>query len=163
MELDEIDHRILSELQRDARASMSAVARVAHISRASAYARVNKLVEAGVITGFSARVDPVRAGLHSSAYVTLAVDQGPWQDLRARLIEIPEVVHIALVGGEVDLLLLVRARDNHDLRRVVLEQLQSIPSVRSTKTWLIFEDFDPSDERVVAPELAQPEPEPADA
>jgi len=106
-----------------------------------------------VITGFSARVDPVLAGLHSSAYVTVSVDQAPWQDVRARLIEIPEVVHIALVGGEVDLLLLVRARDNHDLRRVVLEQLQSIPSVRATKTWLIFEDFDPSDLRSAPAEL----------
>jgi DNA-binding Lrp family transcriptional regulator len=147
MDRDETDLRILDELQRDGRASMSAVAQAVHISRAGAYARVNRLTEAGVITGFSARVDPVRAGLHSSAYVTLSVDQAPWQDLRAQLIQIPEVKHIALVGGEVDLLLLVRARDNHDLRRVVLEQLQSIPSVRSTKTWLIFEDFDPVDER----------------
>ena len=148
MELDEIDHQILSELQRDARASMSAVARIAHISRASAYARVNRLIEAGVIAGFSARVDPVKAGLHSSAYVTLSVEQGSWQELRARLIDIPEVAHFALVGGEVDLILLVRARDNHHLRRVVLEQLQAIPAVKSTKTWLIFEDFDPSDERI---------------
>jgi DNA-binding Lrp family transcriptional regulator len=147
MDLDDTDLRILGELQRDGRASMSAVAQAVHISRAGAYARVSRLTDAGVITGYGARVDPVRAGLHSSAYVTLSVDQAPWQELRARLIEIPEVKHIALVGGEVDLLLLVRARDNHDLRRVVLEQLQSIPSVRSTKTWLIFEDFDPQDER----------------
>lgn len=146
MHLDDIDRRILAELQRDARAPMSAVAHAAHISRASAYARVNKLVDGGVITGFSAQIDPVKAGLHSSAYVTLSVDQAPWQELREQLMRIPEVEHIALVGGEVDVLLLVRARDNHDLRRVVLEQLQSIPSVRSTKTWLIFEDF--------APELA---------
>lgn len=153
MDLDDTDRRILAELRRDARASMTAVAKAAHISRASAYARVNRMVETGVITGFGARVDPVKAGLHSSAYVTLSVDQAPWQDLRAQLMRIPEVEHIALVGGEVDLLLLVRARDNHDLRRVVLEQLQSIPSVRSTKTWLIFEDFEtgePGDERVEA-------------
>src|SRR5262245_25750870 len=147
MELDEIDHRILTALQRDARASMSAVAREAHVSRASAYARVNRLVETGVIKGFSARVDPVKSGLHSSAYVTLAVEQGSWQELRDQLARIPEVEHIGLVGGEVDLLLLVRARDNHHLRHVVLERIQSIPSVRATKTWLIFEDFDPSDER----------------
>jgi DNA-binding Lrp family transcriptional regulator len=89
----------------------------------------------------------VKSGLHSSAYVTLSVEQGSWQELRARLIEIPEVEHIGLVGGDVDLILLVRARDNHHLRRVVLEQLQAIPAVRSTKTWLIFEDFDPVDER----------------
>ena len=148
MDLDEIDHRILALLQRDARASMSEIARDAHVSRATAYARVNRLVETGVITGFSAQIDPVKAGLHSSAYVTLSVDQAPWQELRDQLVKIPEVAHIALVGGEVDLLLLVRARDNHDLRRVVLEQLQSIPSVRSTKTWLIFEDFEPGDAAV---------------
>lgn len=147
MELDEIDRRILAELQRDARSSMSAVARVAHISRASAYSRVNRLVETGVITGFSARVDPVKSGLHSSAYVTMSIEQGSWQELRAHLIDIPEVAHFALVGGDVDLILLVRARDNHHLRRVVLEQLQAIPAVKSTKTWLVFEDFDPSDER----------------
>jgi DNA-binding Lrp family transcriptional regulator len=144
MDLDETDHRILTLLQRDARASMSEIAREAHVSRATAYARVNRLVETGVITGFGAQIDPVKAGLHSSAYVTLSVDQAPWQELREQLIRIPEVAHIALVGGEVDLLLLVRARDNHDLRRVVLEQLQSIPAVRSTKTWLIFEDFEPA-------------------
>ena len=150
MDLDEIDHRILNELRRDARASMSAVARVAHISRASAYARVNKLTEAGVITGYSARIDPVRAGYHASAYVALLIDQQPWQDLRARLIEIPEVEHIALIGGEFDLMLLIRARDNADLRRIVLEEVHAIPSVRSTRTWLSFEDFDPQDERVSA-------------
>jgi DNA-binding Lrp family transcriptional regulator len=144
MDLDETDHRILNQLQVDARSSMSEIARIAHISRATAYARVARLTESGVITGYSAQIDPVKAGLHSSAYVTLSVDQAPWQELRAQLMQIPEVVHIALVGGEVDLLLLVRARDNHDLRRVVLEQLQSIPSVRSTKTWLIFEDFEPA-------------------
>jgi DNA-binding Lrp family transcriptional regulator len=126
---------------------MNAVAKAAHISRASAYLRVNKLVESAVIQGFSARVDPIKAGLHSSAYVTLSVDQAPWQELRDQLTQIPEVAHIALVGGEVDVLLLVRARDNNDLRRVVLEQLQSIPSVRSTRTWLIFEDFDTRDAR----------------
>ncbi|MBX3194851.1 MAG: Lrp/AsnC family transcriptional regulator [Microbacteriaceae bacterium] len=147
MELDDIDLAILGELKRDGRASMSAIAQATHISRASAYARVARLTDAGVITGFSARVDPVRAGQRSSAYVALSIDQSPWQELRAQLIQIPEIAHIALVGGEVDILLLVRARDNHDLRRVVLEQLQAIPAVRSTRTWLIFEDFDPEDER----------------
>lgn len=143
MDLDDVDRRILTELQHDARASMSAVAKAAHISRASAYARVNKMIDEGVITGFSAQIDTVKAGLHSSAYVTLSVDQAPWQELRDQLMRIPEIEHIALVGGEVDILLLVRARDNHDLRRIVLEQLQSIPSVRSTKTWLVFEDITP--------------------
>jgi DNA-binding Lrp family transcriptional regulator len=137
MDLDETDRRILAELQRDGRTSMSALAEAVHISRANAYARVNRLVESGVISGFGARVDPVKAGWHSSAYVTLAIEQS------SRLLEIPEVEHIALVGGDYDVILLVRAHDNGELRRVVLERLQAIPEVRTTKTALIFEDFDP--------------------
>ena len=142
MELDDLDHRILQELRKDGRASVSAIAATTHISRANAYARVNRLVESKVIQGFGARVDPVLAGQHSSAYVTLTLEQTAWQDTRERLSQIAEVEHIALVGGDFDAILLVRARNNGDLRRVVLEELQAIPGVRSTKTALIFEDFD---------------------
>ncbi|WP_341954999.1 Lrp/AsnC family transcriptional regulator [Salinibacterium sp. TMP30] len=140
--MDEVDSRVLAELRKDGRASISAVAQATHISRANAYARVNRLIESHVITGFGARVDPVLAGQHSSAYVTLTVNQASWQEMRARLAQIPEVVHVALVGGDYDVMLLVRARDNGDLRRVVLEELQAIPAVRTTKTALIFEDFE---------------------
>lgn len=142
MALDDTDHRIVAELRRDGRASISAVAIAAHISRANAYARLTRLVDDGVITGFTAKVDPVRFGQASSAYITLRVEQASWQKLRESLEQIPEVEHIALVGGDFDVLLLVRARDNEDLRRVVLEQLQSIPYIRDTKTALIFEDHD---------------------
>jgi DNA-binding Lrp family transcriptional regulator len=142
MQLDDLDHSILRQLRKDGRASVSAVAAAIHISRANAYVRVNRLIDSKVITGFGARVDPVLAGQHSSAYVTLTLEQASWQETRARLAAIPEVVHIALVGGDFDCMLLVRARDNGDLRRVVLEELQAIPGVRSTKTALIFEDFE---------------------
>jgi len=142
--LDEVDERILELLRRDGRASMTAVAEHVHISRANAYTRVNRLVDTGVIAGFSARIDPVKAGLHASAYVSLAVDQTSWQEVRERLAAIRGIEHIALVGGDTDVLLLVRARDNSDLRRVVLEELQAIPAVKSTRTSLVFEDFEPT-------------------
>lgn len=143
MDLDETDQRILAELRRDGRASMSALAEAVHISRANAYARVNRLIDSGVISGFGARIDPVKAGWHSSAYITLSIEQSSWQSVRERLLEIGEVDHMALVGGDYDVILLVRAHDNSDLRRVVLERLQAIPEVRTTKTALIFEDFEP--------------------
>lgn len=144
MSLDAVDRRILEVLRRDGRASMNEVAGVVNISRAGAYARVKRMQDEGVILGFGVRTDPVREGLHSSAYVALSVEQADWQDLRARLSRIPEVSHVALVGGDFDVLLLVRARDNRDLRRVVLEELQAIPSVRSTRTFLVFEDIQPA-------------------
>jgi DNA-binding Lrp family transcriptional regulator len=127
--MDDVDSRILDALRADGRASITAVAEAAHVSRANAYSRVSRLVERGVITGFT-------------AYVTMRVEQADWHELRDRLRGIPEVEHFALVGGDFDVILLVRARDNEDLRRVVLEELTSIPSVRDTKTSLVFEDHD---------------------
>ena len=139
-ELDEIDRRILRELESDGRLSGRALAERVTISRANAYARFERLVADGVITGFTARVDPLKVGLTTSAYVAMTVRQNNWRDLQAALRTIPEVRHMALVGGEFDVMLLVRAEDNNALRRVVLEQLQTIPGVLSTKTFLIFED-----------------------
>jgi DNA-binding Lrp family transcriptional regulator len=52
------------------------------------------------------------------------------------------VHHIALVGGDFDVILLVRAVDNIDLRRVIFDQLQSMPGVLDTQTFLVFEDLD---------------------
>jgi DNA-binding Lrp family transcriptional regulator len=49
---------------------------------------------------------------------------------------------MALVGGEFDVILLVRAADNAALRHVVLDELQAIPGVLSSRTFLIFEDLE---------------------
>ncbi|HEY0574097.1 MAG TPA: Lrp/AsnC family transcriptional regulator [Pseudonocardia sp.] len=140
--LDEIDRHIVDALRVDGRLSVRALAEQVRISRANAYARLDRLTRSGVITGFTALVDPVRVGLSTSAYVTLSVRQNSWRDLKARLGEIPEVRHMALVGGEFDVILLVRAADNAALRRVVLDQLQAVPGVLATRTFLIFEDAD---------------------
>ena len=140
--LDEIDKRILEELSRDGRASVSAVAEAVHISRAHAYSRISKLTGSGVLTRFTALVDPVKAGLRSSAYVTMKVRQHAWRELKDALRKIPEVHHVALVGGSFDVILLVRAEDNLHLRQVVFDQLQSMPGVLDTQTFLVFEDLD---------------------
>ena len=61
--LDDIDRRILVELSRDGRMSMRTLAELLHISRANAYARVQRLRDTDVIRGFRADVDHVAAGM----------------------------------------------------------------------------------------------------
>ena len=140
--LDDVDRDIIAELTRDGRMSVTQVAGNVHISRAHDYSRIGRLTGEGVITKFTAVVDPVKAGLKSSAYVTLKVQQHSWRTLREQLRAIPEVQHIALVGGSFDVILLVRATDNVHLRRVIFDQLQSMPGVIDTQTFLVFEDVD---------------------
>ena len=140
--LDEVDRKIIEELTRDGRMSVTQLAKKVHISRAHAYSRIARLTGEGVLTKFTALVDPIKAGLKSSAYVTLKVSQHSWRELREQLRSIPEIHHIALVGGDFDVILLVRAIDNIDLRRVIFDQLQTMTGVLDTQTLLIFEDLD---------------------
>lgn len=141
--LDDIDRRILVELGRDGRMSMRTLAELLHISRANAYARVQRLRDTDVIRGFRADVDHVAAGMGTSAYVTVNLRQAEWRVVGEQLRALPGVVHIALVGGEFDVILLVRAKDNADLRRLVLDVIQGMPGVVSTRTLLVFEEFEP--------------------
>lgn len=138
--LDAIDRRIIAELVADSRVSMRALAEKAHISRAHAYVRIERLEDAGIITGFTTRIAHEKAGLGSSAYVALSIRQHSWRGLAASLKALPFVEHFSLLGGDFDVLVLVRAPDNQELRHTVLEELQGLDGVLSTKTWLIFEE-----------------------
>jgi len=129
-------------LEREGRVSVRQLAEQTHVSRANAYARLERLQRDGVITGFGARVDPRAKGLATSAVVTLQMEQQQWRGLQQALESLPEVVYVALVGGEFDAVLLVRARDNDHLREIILEGLQAIPGVTGTRTYLVFDEID---------------------
>jgi DNA-binding Lrp family transcriptional regulator len=138
--LDETDRAIIGALLRDGRVSIRALAEQIHISRANAYTRIGRMMSAGVISGFTALLDPQRAGLGTSAYVMLTIEQNAWRTVARRLTEIPYVERFALVGGDFDVLVLTRTPDNNALREVVLERIQEVPGVRSSRTWLVFDE-----------------------
>ncbi|GAA1151960.1 hypothetical protein GCM10009654_04260 [Streptomyces hebeiensis] len=141
-QLDSIDRDILRILRTDGRASIRSVAERVHVSRANAYARINRLIDDGVIRGFGARIDHERAGQGASAYITLKIVQNSWRTVREQLQELPGAAHIALVSGDFDVLLLVHTPDNRTLRELVLTRIQAIPEVLSTRTLLVFEETD---------------------
>jgi DNA-binding Lrp family transcriptional regulator len=138
--LDEVDRAIIAALLNDGRISVRALAEQVHISRANAYARLSRLTEEGVITGFTIELAPQKAGLGTSAYVSVTIEQNAWRAVSAGLQDIPYVEHFAMVGGDYDVLVLVRAPDNAALRHVVLERIQDVPGVRATRTWLVFDE-----------------------
>ena len=141
--LDDTDRLIVAALRADGRLSMRALAEQLHLSRASVYTRVERLQHDGVITGYTAVVDPVKFGYGLSAYVYLDIAQRSWKAVRQQLLDMPEVDHVALISGEHDILLRVRTHDAASLRDVVLTRLQEMPQIRATQTVVIFEEVDP--------------------
>jgi DNA-binding Lrp family transcriptional regulator len=140
-QLDETDRLIVEALRADGRLSMRALATRVHLSRANVYTRVARLQRDGVITGYTARIDPVRYGYGLSAYVYLDIAQRSWKAVRRQLLSMPEVDHVALISGEHDILVRVRTHDAATLRDVVLTRLQDMPEIRATQTVLIFEEL----------------------
>jgi DNA-binding Lrp family transcriptional regulator len=139
--LDEVDRQVIGALERDARLSVRALAERLHLSRAATYARLQRLLDDGVIDGFTARVVPHLAGLQTTAYIALQIEQNTWRSVSAALAELDYIDSISLLGSEFDVLVLAHAPDNQALRVLVLERIQAIPGVLGTRTWLSFEEI----------------------
>lgn len=140
-ELDEVDRRLVELLVADGRRSVNDLAEQASISRASAYRRLDRLREAGAITGVHAEVDPRALGYGLAAIVEVQAEQGAWRTLRDQLQALPGLEYLAMTTGRFDFLLVLRSRDVTSLRDTVLEQLNSMPNVRGTETTFVLEDL----------------------
>ncbi len=140
--LDETDRRMIDVLRRDGRRSVPALAEDVHIGRATAYQRFDRLVDDGVIAGFTARVDPQAVGLDVAAMILVNVRQGSWRDLQAELCALPGVEWVGVAAGSFDFVLLVRADSLDHLRDVALSELQRIDGVRSAQTVVLLDEFD---------------------
>lgn len=139
--LDRVDRQLLASLSEDARLSMSKVAENAGVSRATVYNRLERLLERGVIRQFSAIIDPAALGRGISALLMVNVDQANWRSARDAIQELPGVRYAALATGDRDVIMLVRANGIDELRDVVLRDINGLPSVRSTRTLLVLDEF----------------------
>lgn len=107
--LDELDWKLLSELQADGRLSYNQLARRVHLSPPAVAERVRKLERTGVITGYHAHVDAARAGVEVLAFVQLRCRLGSCLLRTATADEYPEIAEIHKLSGEHCTLLKVRA------------------------------------------------------
>jgi Lrp/AsnC family leucine-responsive transcriptional regulator len=106
---DPTDWRLLAELQADGRLSFNELARRVHLSPPAVAERVRRLEQAGVVTGYAARVDPARVGQPLLAFVQLRCALGRCLLKTTSAADLPEVVEIHKLSGEHCTLLKVRA------------------------------------------------------
>ena len=97
--LDETGWRILQELQRDARLSFHELGRRVGLSSPAAAERVRKLEDAGIITGYGAKIDAAKVGLPIMAIIRLTTPINPWPQADNLIAEFPELVEFHRVTG----------------------------------------------------------------
>jgi Lrp/AsnC family leucine-responsive transcriptional regulator len=132
------DARILEILQRDGRRPYADLGAEVGMSGPSAHERVKKLEARGVIRGYAANVDPASVGFGILAFSWITQAPGTAAtDLTDDLAAIPEIEECHHITGEADYLIKVRARDTHDLERV-LRLVQATRHVFTTETDVVF-------------------------
>ncbi|HEV7127305.1 MAG TPA: Lrp/AsnC family transcriptional regulator [Ktedonobacterales bacterium] len=99
-ELDAVNLRVLAELRRDPRMTMSALGRRIGMSAPAVTERVRRLEESGVIRGYCVDLDPAALGLPIAAYVRIRPNPGQLPRIAELARRIPEVVECHRVTGE---------------------------------------------------------------
>lgn len=139
--LDEVDGEIVSQLQANGRMTNSELAERVGIAASTCVARVRSLVNRKVITGFTAKVDPVAMGINLQVLVSVSIRPGARQRISAfseELRELPEVMQLFFLGGVEDFIIQLAARDADHVREFVMEHLSAHPAVSSTRTSIVF-------------------------
>lgn len=138
MRLDEIDRQIVAWLQRDARASFREIGDGVGLSAPAVKRRVDRLIDEGVIQGFTAVTDPRALGWQTEAFVAVFCEGRTIPDrIRTAAAKHPEVVAAYTVTGDHDALLHVRVRDTAHLEDV-LERLRSEEFISHTRSLVVL-------------------------
>lgn len=136
--MDDLDRQILALLVDDGRRTYDDIAQQVALSAPAVKRRVDRLRKQKVLRGFTAVVDPAALGAGTEALIELFFAPGtPLEAVAAQLRVHPEVVEAWSVTGEADAIARVRARDNADLERVIVE-LQASGPVERTRSQVVL-------------------------
>ena len=142
--LDEIDLDLIRLLQQTARITNADLAAAVGIAQSTCITRVRSLVSRGVISGFSANVEPAELGLGSQVLISVTLRAGArahLSDFMQQMRERPEVIQVFFLGGSEDFIVHLAVKDSDAVREFVLENLSNNATVASTRTNLVFEHF----------------------
>lgn len=139
-QLDEIDRILVRELVADGRATLAHLAATAGLSVSAVQSRVRRLESRGVISGYTARVDPAALGHMLSAFVAITpLDPSQPDDAPTRLEHIAEIESCQSVAGEDSYVLLVHVESARALE-ALLQRIRTAANVQ-TRSTIILQTF----------------------
>lgn len=131
--MDDLDRRILAQLQQDARVSVAVLARRLKVARSTVQARLERLETSGLIAGYTVRLGEAAREGRIRATVLLTVEPRAQVSILPRLKSFPEVERIHTTSGRVDMLLQVAASSTSQLDDV-LDQIGGLTGVRQSES-----------------------------
>ena len=165
VQLDALDVRLVRLLGAEPRIGVLEMSRRLAVARGTVQARLDKLVERGVITGWGPDLSPEALGYPVTAFLTLEIrqdasDHGGHEAVAEHLARIPEVLEAYTITGAGDMWARVVARSNADLQRVIDAVLADSGIVRSSTVIALATQVPYRVIPLLDPAVAQSRPEP---
>jgi Lrp/AsnC family transcriptional regulator, leucine-responsive regulatory protein len=142
--IDDTDRRILRILQADGRITNQELASRANLSPAACHDRVKRLRERGVVTGYSAVIDPEKVGRGLMVFVEVVLDRTTpdvFEAFAAAVKRQGDILECHMVAGGFDYLIKSRVSDMKAYRDFLGELLARLPGVRETRTYAVIEEI----------------------
>ncbi|WP_095587918.1 Lrp/AsnC family transcriptional regulator [Actibacterium ureilyticum] len=141
-DIDQIDRKIIHELQRDARLPVTELAQRVGLSKTPVAARIRRLEATGLIAGYRALLSPIKMGLTHVTFVQISLSDTRETALKrfnAAVRDIPEIDECYMIAGGFDYLVKIRTRDMAEFRRVMSEKVSALPFLHSTSSFVSME------------------------
>lgn len=137
-DIDELDLQLLDALQRNARSTFTELGTIVGLRAPAVHDRVKRLEQRGFIRGYSAQLDPVRLGLHLTAFVSCYTSPDcAYDDFTRRLSEMPEICEVHSVAGEESFVCKALTRSTQHLDEL-LARLKATPGMARTRTTIVL-------------------------
>ena len=136
--MDELDRRLIALLRADGRAPAAALAKALKVSRGTVQNRIDRLVAAGVMLGFTVRLHPETENERVGAIICIAVEGRRAPGVLQALRGFPEVEAVHTTNGRWDMVAEISAPDLAAFSRV-LDEVRMIEGIGASETSLLLE------------------------
>ena len=141
--MDDIERKILNELQVNSDRSVTQLSKVLRLPRTTIHNRILKLKKQGVIERFKAILDMKKIGKPVTVLVHLVItSRESASEIAARLKKMHNVEDVYITAGQFDIVLKVRFESNEELSKFIFDSkigLRSWPSVERTDSMIVLE------------------------
>ena len=135
--IDDLDLKIIKELQKDGRASFRDIADKIKVSEGTVYNRVNKLMKEKVIKNIIPDIDYTKLGYDMTVLIGVTTEGGKLPHIEQRITEMPNVNAVYDVTGEYDAVILAQFKGREELNDFI-KSLLSTEGIKRTNTMLVL-------------------------
>lgn len=136
-ELDRIDRKILCELRKDGRLSVTELAEKVNLSTSPCWSRLKRLESQNIIEGYTANINAKAIGINELFFIEITLerhDDEILNEFSEALANMPEVIEAHLVTGDYDYLVKVAVKNSEHYERFLRKNLYSMKGVRHTRS-----------------------------